>query len=120
MFATVDGVLLALFRADVIGIAAEKVGNAEVGLLNAAEDFLVEGFLKGFGRFEEGVGEGVLFLEVGGDAGVVLVAQPGVMVHAAVAMDDVLDRFAEGDGGVRGCAGIAFGQWGRLQQWRVV
>ena len=115
-----DGVLLALFRAGVIGVAAEKVGDAEVGLLNAAEHFLVEGFLEGLGGFQEGVGEGVFFLEVGGDAGVVFVAEPGVVIHAAVAVDDVLDGFAEGDGGLEGSAGIVFGQWGSRQRWRVV
>lgn len=88
--------------------------------MNAAEHFLVEGFLKGFGRFEEGVGEGVFFLEVGGDTGVVFVAEPGVLVHAAVAVDDVLDGFAGGDGGLEGRAAIVFGQWGSRQGWRIV
>jgi hypothetical protein len=118
--AAVDGVLLAFFGAGVIGVAAEKVGDAKVGLLNAAEHFLVKGFLEGLGGFQEGVGEGVFFLEVGGDARVVFVAEPGVMVHAAVAVDDVLDGFAEGDGGFEASAGIAFGQWESRQEWRVV
>jgi hypothetical protein len=110
--ATVDGVLLAFFRARVIRVAAEKVGDAEIGLLNAAEHLLVEGFLEGLGGFQEGVGEGIFLLEVGENAGVVFVAEPGVMVHAAIAVDDVLDGFAEGEGGPEGRAGIAFGQWG--------
>jgi hypothetical protein len=118
--ATVDGVLLALFRAGVIGVAAETVGDAEVGLLNAAEHFLVEGFLEGLGGIQEGVGEGVFFLEVGGDAGVILVAEPGVVVHAAVTVDDVFHGFADGDGWLDKRAGMAFGQWGSRQGWRVV
>jgi len=118
--AAVDGVLLAFFGAGVIGVAAEKVGDAEVSLLNAAEHFLVEGFLEGLGGFQERVGEDVFFLDVGGDPGVVFVAEPGVMIHAAVAVDDVLDGFAEGDWGLRERAGIAFGQWGSRQGWGVV
>jgi hypothetical protein len=106
----VDGVLLAFFRAGVIRVAPEKVRDAEIGLLNAAEHFPVEGFLEGLGGIQEGVGEGVFLLEVGEDARVVFVAEPGVMVHAAVAMGDVLDGFAEGDGGLYGRGGAAFGR----------
>jgi hypothetical protein len=116
----VNGVLFALFRAGVIRVAPEKVGDTEIGLLNAAEHFLVEGFLENFRGFQEGVGEGVFLLEVGEDAGVVLVAEPGVMVHATIAVDDVLDGFAKGNGGLEGSAGIAFGQWESRQRWRVV
>jgi hypothetical protein len=35
-------------------------------------------------------------------------------------VDDVLDGFAEGDWGLEGGAGIAFGQWGSRQGWGVV
>ena len=111
-----DGVLLAFFRAGVIGVAAKEVGDAQVGLLNAAEHFLVKGFLEGLGGFQKGVGEGVFFLEVGGDPGVVFVAEPGVMIHATIAVDDVFDRITEGDWGLEGSAGIAFGQWGSRQR----
>jgi len=120
VFAAVDGVLLALLRPDVIGVATKKVGDAKVGLLNAAKHFLVEGLLEGMEGFHESVGEGVLFLEVGEDARVVLVAEPGVIVDPWVAVDDVLDGFARGDGGLGRRAGIAFGQWGSRQRWRVV
>jgi len=116
----VDGVLLAFFRPSVIGVAAEAIGDAEVGLLNAAELFLVQGFLEGLEGFQEGVSEGVFFLEVGGHARVVLVAEPGIMVHAAIAVDDVLDGLAEGYGGIEGSARIVFGQWGSRQGWGVV
>jgi hypothetical protein len=96
--AAIDGVLLALDGARVIFKAAEGIGDAEVGLLNAAEHLLVELFLKGVGGLEISVGIGVFGFEVREDAGVLFVAEPGVMVHAAVIVDDVLNGFADGKG----------------------
>jgi hypothetical protein len=99
-FAAVDGVLPAFDGARVIFVTAEGVGNAEVCLQNAGEHFLVERFLKGFGRFEIGVGVVVFGLEIGGYARILFIAEPGVVVHAAVVVDDVLDGFAEGERGL--------------------
>jgi hypothetical protein len=87
----VNGVLLALFGAREIEIAAQSVGNGEIRLQDAAEHFLIELFLEGRGVAENGVSVGVLGVEVGDDFGIVLVAEPGVVVDAAVAVDNVLD-----------------------------
>jgi len=95
-FAAIDGVLLALDGARVIFVAAEGIGDAEVGLQDAAEHFLIELFLEGFGGFEVRVCVIVFSLEIGGYARILFVAEPGIVIHAAVVVDDVLDRFALG------------------------
>jgi len=46
-----DGILFAFHGAGEIEIAAEAVGDREIGLLDAAEHFLVELFLEGLGVF---------------------------------------------------------------------
>ena len=96
--AAIDGVLAALDGARAVFVAAKSVGNAEVGLLDAAEHLLVELFLKGFCGFEIGVGVRVFGFEVGEHAGVLFVAEPGIVVDAAIVVDDVLDGFAKGEG----------------------
>src|SRR4029077_3183174 len=94
-----QGILLAFLGAREIKVAAQSVGNRKVGLQDAAEHFLVEFFLKRFGIPKRGVGVGVFRVEVGDDFGIVFIAEPGVVVDAAVAVDDVLDRVAPRDGG---------------------
>ena len=111
--AAIDGVLLALDGAGVIFEAAKGVGDAEIGLQDAAEHFLVEAGLEGFGGLEEGVGVGVFGFEIGEDAGILFVAEPGVVVDAAVGVDDVLDGFAEGERGLES-GGTGIGGGGRL------
>src|SRR5271170_5802487 len=93
-----DGVLFARFGFGEVFVAAEEIGDAEIGLQDAAEHLLVESFLERLGGRENGVGVGVFLFEVGDDAGVVFFAEPGVVVHAAVAVKDVFDGGAEGDG----------------------
>jgi hypothetical protein len=96
-FAAIDRVLLSFDGAGVVFEAAQGVGNAEIGLKDATEHFLVEAGLERFCGFEEGVGVRVFGFEIGEDAGIVFVAEPGVVVDAAVGMDNVLDGFAEGE-----------------------
>ena len=93
-FAAIDGVLLAFDGACVVFVAAEGVGNAEISLQDAAEHFLVELFLEGFRGFQVGSSIIVFGLEVGGDAGILFVAEPCVVVDATVVVDDMLDGFA--------------------------
>jgi hypothetical protein len=106
--AAVDGVLLAFDGAGVVFEAAKGVGDTEIGLENAAEHFVVEAGLKGFGGFEIGFGVGIFGFEIGEDAGIFFVAEPGVVVDAAVGVDDVLERFAEGERGLES-GGAGFG-----------
>ena len=98
--AAVDGVLLAFNGAGVVFKAAKGVGDAEIGLEDAAEHFQVEAGLEGFGGFQIGVGVGVFGFEIGADAGILFVAEPGVVVDAAVGVDNVFDGFAEGERGL--------------------
>ncbi len=83
----VDGVLLPLLRARVVEEAALAVGHVRVGLLDAAEHLRVEGRLAGLRGLHHRVGVGVLRLEVGPDLRVLLLAQPVVVVDAALAVD---------------------------------
>jgi hypothetical protein len=68
-------------------------------LLYAAEHFVVQRFLEGLVRLQIGISVSVFHFEVLQDARISLVAEPGVVVNAAITVDDVLDRFARGDGG---------------------
>ena len=99
-----DRVLLAFFGACEIEIAAEAVGNREVGLQDLAQHFLIELFLEGFGAVKNGVGVGVFGVEIGDDLGILLFLEPGVIVDAAVVVEDVLDGMAAGDWGLAGDA----------------
>jgi len=109
--AAIDGVLLAFDGASVVFEAANGVGDAEIGLLNAAEHFVVEARLEWLGGFKVGVGVGVFGFEVGKDAGIFFVAEPGVVVGAAVGVDHVLDGFAESERGLQS-GGAGFGGGG--------
>jgi hypothetical protein len=46
---------------------------------------------------EEGIGVGVLGVEIGENFGGFFVAEPGVVVDAAVTVEDGFDGFATGD-----------------------
>lgn len=96
--AAIDGVLAAFEGARVVFEAAKSVGDGEIGLQDAAEHFLVERFLERFGGFQVGGGVVVFGVEVGDDARVLFVAEPGVVVDAAVVVNDVLDGLTKGDG----------------------
>ena len=111
-FAAIDGVLLTFDGTRVVFVAAEGVGDAEIGLENAAKHFLVELFLEGFGGMEIGGGVVVFGLEIGGDARILFVAEPGVVVDAAIVVDDVLDGLSLGERRVEAC-GAGLGRSGR-------
>ena len=87
--AAVDRVLLAGLRARVVDVGAAPVGDAGVVLLDAREHLLVEGVLERLRALHDGVGVRVLGLEIRRHLGTVLVAQPGIFVLAALAVDHV-------------------------------
>src|SRR5207244_10668047 len=89
VFATEDRVLLALLRARVVDVVAPPVRDGRVVLLDPAEHLGVERRLERSGRGHHLVGVGVLGPEVREDLGVVPVPEPGVVVLATVAVDDV-------------------------------
>ena len=81
-----DRILFAFLGAREILETAKRVGDAEVGLLDAGEHFLVELFLEGLGGLEQGVGVGIFRVEVSDNFGVFLFAEPSVVVDAAIAV----------------------------------
>ncbi len=95
--AAVHRILLALLGAYEIEIAAESIGNRQIRLKNAPEHFLVQRFLKSFGRPQGRIGIHVFRLEIGDDLRVFFLAEPSVMVHAAITMQNSLDRLAAGE-----------------------
>ena len=98
MTAEMPGILLAFFCAREIEVAAKRVGDGKIGLKNAAEHLLVEPLLKLGAGLEHGVGVGVFRLEVGDDFGTFLLAEPGVVIDAAIPVKDLLDRFTASPG----------------------
>src|SRR5271155_4433535 len=87
-------ILLALFRASEIEITAQAVGNAQIRLKDPAEHLLVEHLLKSFGGPQDGIGVRVFRLQIGDYFGVLLLAQPGVMIDATIAVHNGLNRLA--------------------------
>ncbi len=100
-------VLPALLGAGRVPEAALPVGRALVRLLDAPEHLAVERLLQAGGGLHDGVGVGVLGLQVGGHGGVRLVAQPEVVVLAGLAVDHFDARAAGGHGRCRGLEGKA-------------
>src|SRR5882724_8093569 len=92
MLAVMKRILLALFGAREIEIAAQSVGNGEVGLQDAAEHLLVQLFLERLGVAKNYIGVGVLGVEVGDDLRIILIAEPRVIVDEAVAVNNGFDR----------------------------
>ena len=80
-------VLFALLCARVVEVAAQRVRDVCVGLLDAREEFLVELVLQRFRRLHHRGGVGVLGFEVGDDFRVLLVAHPEVVVRERDAVD---------------------------------
>ncbi len=79
-------VLQPLLGARVIPPAAVAEGNRNVGLLDVAQHLVVELFLQAGQWSHHCFGIGVFGFEVGGDFGIFLVAQPGVVVDKRVAV----------------------------------
>ena len=96
--AAVDGVRLALLGAGVVPVPVVLIRDAEVGFLDATEQLAVQLLLQGFGVFHPGGGVGVLRLEVGEDRGVLLLAQPVVVVDQDFAVERVDLGDSRGDG----------------------
>ena len=78
--AAVDGVLRALFGTRVVPPGAVAVRDGDVGLLHVREHLLVELIAQAGERGHHGLGVGVFGFEIGGDLGILLVAEPGVVV----------------------------------------
>ena len=93
-----DGVLLAFFGADVIPPVAFAVGGGLVSLLDVTEHLVVEVVAKRSQVGGDGFGIFVFRLEVVGDFGIVLVAQPGVGVGEGDAVEGGFFVVFAGDG----------------------
>ncbi len=102
----IDRVLAALQLARVVPVAAAAVGHALVGLLDAREHLAVELLAERLERGHRRPRVAVLGLEVGDDLGVLLLAQPVVVVDAPVAEPGHRARLAPGDGGLEGLRGL--------------
>ena len=96
--AAVDGVLQALFGAVVVPVRAVAEGNRDVSLLDVAEHLGVELVAERSERGGLRLGVAVLGFEVGDDLGIVLVAEPGVVVDEGLAVDRGLGVNLFGDG----------------------
>ena len=84
-------VLLSLFGAHVIGKVTFAVGDTEVGLLDAANQLIVE-MVAFFGEVRgHAVGVRVLILEVGAYFRVVFLTKPMVLIGACNTMNGVGD-----------------------------
>ena len=92
--AAANRVLLALFRRGKIFIAAQAVRNRHVGLQNPPEHLLIELILKLLGGAENRVGVRIFCFEVRNNLWAFLLPQPIIVIHAAVAVQNGLDRFA--------------------------
>ena len=90
--------MLALFGADVVPPVAFAVGGGLVGLLDVAEHLVVELVAEGGEVGGDGLGVGIFSLEVGGDFGALLVAEPGVVVGEGDAVEDGFFVIFAGDG----------------------
>ena len=83
----VDGVLLPLLGAGVVPVRPVLVGHRKVGLLDAREHLIVEQPAEFLDRGHHLVGVGVLRLEVGAHRRILLVAEPGVRIGPALAVE---------------------------------
>lgn len=109
VFAAMDGILFSLLGAAVIPPLALLGGWVGIGFFETADHLLVELLAELLERGGDGVGVGVFGAEVGEDGGVLLLAEPKIVVDAGIAVDgDVLGFFigerglgrAEGELGV--------------------
>ena len=107
--AIVKRILLALFRAREIQIAAQPVGNGKIGLQDAAQHLLVQILLKALGIAQDGVRVRVFGVEVSNDLGIILVAEPCVIVDEPVPMDDTFHRLTPRNGGLRRAGALGIG-----------
>jgi len=92
--AEAEWILLAFHSFRGVEIAAQPIGNREVGLLDAGEHLVVEKLLEGFAGLKDGVGVGIFGFEMVEDGGILLFAEPRIFVDAEVAVKEMLDRLA--------------------------
>ena len=92
-FADQDRVLLPRFESGGVGIAVVEDGGRRVGLLDPADDLVIERLLQRPGVGHRGVGIGVLGVEVGDDLGVAPILQPEVVVDPSPS--ELLQRFRD-------------------------
>ena len=76
------GYCFPVFESRVVMIAVVEDGRRLVGLLDPADDLVVEGLLKRLGMGHQRVGVGVLGVEIGDDLGVGSILEPVVVVDA--------------------------------------
>jgi hypothetical protein len=78
--AAVDGVLAAFLGARVVPPFAVAEGDRDVSLLHVREHFLIKVFAQSVERRHHGLDVGIFRVEIGGDFGILLFAQPCVVV----------------------------------------
>src|SRR6266851_1619523 len=98
-----ERVLLSFLGTREIVIATEPIGNGKIRLQDAPQHFLIELFLKCLCGLQNGVGIGVFRLQISHDLRIFFVAEPCIVVDTAVAMQNVLYRFAPGNRGLENC-----------------
>jgi len=74
MSAAMQRILLALFGASEIEVAAHPVRHGKIALQDAAEHFLVQRFLKWLGATQKGIGVSIFSVEISDHFGIILVA----------------------------------------------
>ncbi len=98
-----ERVLLSLFGTREIVIATEPIGNGKIRLQDAPQHFLIDPLPERFRRLQNGIGIRVLGLQVGNDLRIFFVAEPGIVVDTAVAVQNVLHGFAPGNRRLGNC-----------------
>jgi hypothetical protein len=71
----------------VVPIAVVEIGDRHIRLLDPADHLVVELALEGLGRLHQGVGVGILGLEVIDDLGIGPLVEPVVIVDPGLAVD---------------------------------
>ena len=80
-------ILLPRFRPRIIEVIALLIGHFDVCFLDAAQHFVIQLLLQSLRRFHHGISVGVLGLQISFHLGILLVAQPIVVIHHRAAID---------------------------------
>ena len=85
----IDRILLPFLGPGEIEVVAAPDRNAEIGLLNAAQHFLIEGVRERLQALCLGFGVGVLAFQIADDIRILFVAQPMIVIHHGRTMTDL-------------------------------
>src|SRR5262249_47188046 len=97
LLASKDRVLFAFLPARVIEVAALMVRHVDVSLFDVADHLVIKLLLESLGGLHDGVGVGILCLQILRDLRIRLVAQPGIVVDQIAAVNVVLGVDLLGD-----------------------